>query len=58
MTSAHGILLATLIAIMGAAMSLVAGANAGDAILSGRSPRRPARNSAALPYPRSPWAEP
>src|SRR5262249_47390052 len=35
MTSAHGILLATLIAIMGAVMSLAAGANAGDAILNG-----------------------
>src|SRR6516162_58401 len=35
MTNAHGILLATLIAIMGAAMSLAAGANAADAILSG-----------------------
>src|SRR5499426_3844021 len=35
MTRAHGILLATLIAIMGAAMGLAAGANAGDAILSG-----------------------
>src|SRR5215831_12463368 len=35
MTRAHGILLAALIAIMGAAISLAAGANAGDAILSG-----------------------
>ena len=35
MTSTRGILLATVIAIMGAAMSLAAGANAADAILSG-----------------------
>ena len=35
MTSAYGILLATLIAIMGAVMSPAAVANAGDAILSG-----------------------
>jgi len=36
MTSTRGILLATVIAIMGAAMSLAAGANAADAILSGK----------------------
>ena len=34
MTRAHGILLATLIAIMGAVMSLAAGANAGDSVPS------------------------
>src|SRR5262249_56355398 len=35
MTSLRNVLLATLIAIVGAAMSLAAGANAADAILSG-----------------------
>src|SRR5262249_11197781 len=54
MTSAYGILLATLIAIMGAAMSLAAGANAADAILRGPITSPPGEKLGGTPVSASP----
>src|SRR5262249_21708889 len=54
MTRAHGILLATLIAIMGAVMSLAAGANGGGALPSGTTTSAAGENLGGVTVPAKP----